>query len=147
MTDSADNKPSQLLFWGCFIALITTSFGFITRMFLFDDPEIVKLLGLDPAEVGKYKGIQVWPFAISIILFSLIIDKVGYKFSMIFAAACQIIWAVMGIWGLSVAGGNPALGADLLFWGGLILALGNGTVEAFINPVVATMFTKDKTKW
>ena len=24
--------------------------------------------------------------------------------------------------------------------------MGNGTVEAFINPVVATMFTKDKTK-
>ena len=147
MTDSADNKPSQLLFWGCFIALITTSFGFITRMFLLDDPEIVKLLDLDPAQVGKFKGIQIWPFAISIILFSLIIDKVGYKFSMIFAAACQIIWAIMGIIGLNIASDNPATGAALLYWGGLILALGNGTVEAFINPVVATMFTKDKTKW
>ena len=147
MTDSADNKPSQLLFWGCFIALITTSFGFITRMFLLDDPEVVKLLNLDPAQVGKFKGIQIWPFAISIILFSLIIDKVGYKFSMIFAAACQIIWAVVGIIGLNIAADNPAAGANLLYWGGLILALGNGTVEAFINPVVATMFTKDKTKW
>ncbi|MEC9036006.1 MAG: MFS transporter [Verrucomicrobiota bacterium] len=148
MTDSADNKPSQLLFWGCFIALITTSFGFITRMFLFDDPEIVKLLNLDPAEVGKAKGIQIWPFAISIILFSLIIDKVGYKFSMIFAAACQIIWAIMGIVGLGMAqSGDVVGGAKMIYWGGLILALGNGTVEAFINPVVATMFTKDKTKW
>jgi MFS family permease len=27
------------------------------------------------------------------------------------------------------------------------MALGNGTVEAYINPVVATMFKKDKTKW
>ena len=35
----------------------------------------------------------------------------------------------------------------MLYWGSLILALGNGTVEAFINPVVATMFKKDKTKW
>ena len=35
----------------------------------------------------------------------------------------------------------------LLLWGGFILALGNGTVEAFINPVVATMFTKAKTTW
>jgi len=148
MTDSADNKPSQLLFWGCFIALITTSFGFITRMFLLDDPEIVKLLNLDPAEVGKFKGIQIWPFAISIILFSLIIDKVGYKFSMIFAAACQIIWAIMGIVGLGMAqSGDVVGGAKMIYWGGLILALGNGTVEAFINPVVATMFTKDKTKW
>jgi MFS family permease len=31
--------------------------------------------------------------------------------------------------------------------GSIILGLGNGTVEAFINPVVATMFNKDKTKW
>ena len=34
-----------------------------------------------------------------------------------------------------------------LYWGSVILGLGNGTVEAFINPVVATMFNKDKTKW
>ena len=36
---------------------------------------------------------------------------------------------------------------DKLYWGPLSVALGNGTVEAFINPVVATMFKKDKTKW
>jgi len=148
MTDSADNKPSQLLFWGCFIALITTSFGFITRMFLFGDATFYEgKLGLDSVEAGRYRGIQIWPFAVSIILFSLIIDRVGYKFSMIFAAACQIIWAGMGIWGVSIAGTNPELAKPLLYWGGLILALGNGTVEAFINPVVATMYTKDKTKW
>ena len=145
---SSDSKHNKVLFWGCFIALITTAFGFITRMFLLDDPTITKdLLGLDDAEVGIYKGIQIWPFAISIILFSLIIDRVGYKFSMIFAAVCQIIWAGMGIVGLSVAGENPDLAKKMIYWGGLILALGNGTVEAFINPVVATMFDKEKTKW
>ncbi|MFT6577543.1 MAG: MFS family permease [Akkermansiaceae bacterium] len=145
---SKTDKPSMALFWGCFIALVTTAFGFITRMFLLDDPSItVDLLGLDDAEVGMFKGIQVWPFAISIILFSLIIDKVGYKFAMIFAATSQIIWGIMGIYGLSVADTNPELAKSLLFWGGLILALGNGTVEAFINPVVATLFDKEKTKW
>ena len=36
---------------------------------------------------------------------------------------------------------------SLLYWGSVILGLGNGTVEAFINPVVTTMFKKDKTKW
>jgi MFS family permease len=148
MNDSANDKPSSALFWGCFIALITTSFGFITRMFLLDDTTITTdLLGLDDAEVGMFKGIQIWPFAISIIGFSLIIDKVGYKFSMIFAAVCQILWAIMGIWGLAVADTNADLAKALLFWGGLVLALGNGTVEAFINPVVATIFDKDKTKW
>jgi len=136
------------LFWGCFIALITTAFGFITRMFLLDDVAITTgLLHLDPAEVGRFKGIQIWPFAVSIILFSLIIDRVGYKFSMIFAFGCQFVWAIMGVSALTIAHGNPALASNLIFWGGLILALGNGTVEAFINPVVATMFDKEKPKW
>ena len=35
----------------------------------------------------------------------------------------------------------------MLTWGSIVLGLGNGTVEAFINPVVATMFSKEKTKW
>ena len=144
----ADGRPNMFLFWGCFIALITTAFGFISRMFLLDDPAITAdLLNLDPAEVGRYKGIQVWPFALSIILFSLIIDRVGYKFSMIFAFVCQFAWAIMGYYALSIAESDPETAAQLIYWGGLVLALGNGTVEAFINPVVATMFDQNKTKW
>ncbi|MEL7496765.1 MAG: MFS transporter [Planctomycetota bacterium] len=144
---SNNSAGSQMLFWGCFIALITTAFGFITRMFLLDDPTVVAKLGLDPGEVGQFKGIQVWPFALSIIIFSLVIDRVGYKFSMIFAFVCQAIWAVMGVSAMSMIDTDPKTASQLIYWGGLILALGNGTVEAFINPVVATMFEKDKTKW
>jgi len=35
----------------------------------------------------------------------------------------------------------------MLYWGTFILAVGNGTVEAVINPVVATVYSKQKTKW
>ena len=38
-------------------------------------------------------------------------------------------------------------GYQLLYWGSIILGLGNGTVEAFVNPLIATMFRHDKTKW
>ncbi len=117
-------------------------------MFLLDDPAITgELLNLDPAEVGRFKGIQIWPFALSIIMFSLIIDRVGYKFSMVFAFVCQFAWAVMGYYAISTAESDPEMAKNMIYWGGLILALGNGTVEAFINPVVATMFDKNKTKW
>ena len=94
---------------------------------------------------GQYIGPNI--FAVSIIGFSLIIDKVGYKFSMIFAFACQIIWTIMGYLAIASADMDVETRKRLLLWGGFILALGNGTVEAFINPVVATMFTKEKTKW
>ena len=142
----AGNKNDTIVFWGCFIALITTAFGFITRMFLIDTWGAE--FNLDPAQSGRLAGMGVWPFAVSIIGFSLVIDKLGYKTFMYIAFLGHIIWAVMGVSAYYVSqGGNKDLAFQLLYWGSLILALGNGTVEAFINPVVATMFSREKTKW
>lgn len=141
------NDPKALMmFWGCFVALITTAFAFVGRLFLINVWAVE--FDLDPAQAGRLAGIGVWPFAVSIILFSLVIDKIGYKTSMFFAAAGHIIWAVMGTTAYFVSkGGNPELAFSLVYWGSFIVALANGTVEAFINPVVATMFNKEKTKW
>ncbi len=144
--EESHSGNDMLLFWGCFIALTATGFGFIGRMFLINT--WAAEFSLDPAQAGRLAGIGIWPFAVSIILFSLIIDKIGYKKAMVVAFLGHIIWAVMGISAYFVSqGGNPELGYQLVFWGSLILALGNGSVEAFINPVVATMFNKEKTKW
>ncbi len=136
----------KLLFWGCFIALITTAFGFIARMFLIGT--WASEFGLDPAEAGRLAGIGIWPFAVSIIGFSLIIDKIGYKVAMVFAFLGHIIWAIMGVSAYFISkGGDTTTAYSMLYWGSLILGLANGTVEAFINPVVATMFSQNKTKW
>ena len=128
--------PDMKLFWGCFIALIATSFGFIARVLTADEwaAEFV----LSETQKGEILGAGLWPFAISIILFSLIIDKVGYKIAMYFGLACHVISTIIiisakGYWGMYI--------------GTFILALASGMVEAYINPVVATMFNKDKTKW
>lgn len=139
---------NKALFWGCFIALITTAFGFITRMFLATEGNWGKEFNLDPAELGRLQGIGIWPFAVSIIAFSLIIDKIGYKTAMLFSFLGYAIWAVMGVSAYYVsAGGNKESAYQLLYWGSLILGLSNGTVEAYINPVVATIFNREKTKW
>ncbi|MDA1016309.1 MAG: MFS transporter [Planctomycetota bacterium] len=145
-TSAQSTEGNQLLFWGCFIALITTAFGFISRMFLINTWGTE--FGLDQAEAGRLAGIGIWPFAVSIIGFSLFIDRIGYKVAMIFAFASHIIWAVMGVIAFRISrGGDPQTAYQLIYWGSLIVALGNGTVEAFINPVVATIFNRDKTKW
>jgi MFS family permease len=139
---------NKVLFWGCFIALITTAFGFVTRLFLIGT--WAGEFKLDPAQAGRLAGIGIWPFAVSIIMFSLFIDRIGYKAAMIMAFVGHLIWTVMGVSAYFVSHGtNPdtKLAYDLLYWGSLILGLANGTVEAFINPVVATMFSKEKTKW
>lgn len=142
----ANGSKDQVLFWGCFVALVTTAFGFIARMFLIGTWE--KEFGLDPAESGRLAGIGIWPFAVSIIGFSLIIDRIGYKIAMFAAFFGHITWAVMGVSAYFISqNGDTKTAYSLLYWGSLILGLANGTIEAFINPVVATMFSKEKTKW
>jgi len=137
---------NKILFFGCFLALLTTAFGFITRVFLVDTWSVA--FDLDPAQAGRLMGIGIWPFVVSIIFFSLLIDKIGYKVAMVFAFTGHMTWGILGYLAYQqLQEGNANLAFNLLYWGSLIFALGNGTVEAFINPVVATMFNKAKTKW
>ena len=156
MNKPTDEKPSLFVFWGCFIALITTAFAFITRAFMINTPEMWPAdFGLDKVEAQGLFGHGIWPFAISIILFSLVIDRVGYRVAMVFSFVCYAIYAALALLAYNTVKG--AEGADLqaaqatglqyLTAGSIILGLGNGTVEAFINPVVATLFSKEKTKW
>jgi MFS family permease len=141
-----ENDADKKLFWGCFIALIATAFGFIARMFLIGTWAVE--FGLDPAQAGRLAGIGIWPFAVSIILFSLVIDRIGYKVSMVIAFVGHVIWTLMAVSAYFISqGGDKAAAFQLLYWGSLILGLANGTVEAFINPVVATIFSREKTKW
>src|SRR6266498_4975880 len=87
-----DQGQNRALFWGCFIALITTAFGFITRIFLVST--WAKEFNLDPAQSGRLIGIGIWPFAVSIIGFSLIIDRIGYKMAMVISFLGYAIWSV-----------------------------------------------------
>lgn len=149
------SQPSQMLFWGCFVALVTTSFAFFSRMYLCD-VRFGADFGIDKVTVGALKGAGVWPFAISIILFSLVIDKIGYRAAMLFSFVCYVAYLIMACLAYAAIQGDLSgealkeaqrTGYQYLYWGSIILALGNGTVEAFINPVVATMFSREKTKW
>jgi MFS family permease len=124
------------LFWACFIALIATAFGFIVRTQIIGDWGVQ--FNLSETQKGEILGVGFWPFAISIVLFSLVIDQIGYGTAMVFAFSCHVISAITTIF---------ATGYTMLYIGTFILALGNGTVEAVINPVVATLYHKDKTKW
>ncbi|HEY4653617.1 MAG TPA: MFS transporter [Cyclobacteriaceae bacterium] len=135
-TANTSAAPDMKLFYACFVALITTSFGFILRALIL--PEWGREFNLTQTQLGEIAGVGLWPFAISIVLFSLVIDKIGYKTAMVFAFLCHIASAVLTIF---------ANGYWMLYLGTFIVALGNGTVEAAVNPVVATMFPREKTKW
>jgi len=129
-------QASKWLFWTCFIALVATSFGFIIRANIIGDLGVH--FNLSETQKGEILGVGLWPFALSIILFSLVIDRIGYGRALTFSFVCHVLSAVITIF---------ATGYPMLYWGTFLLALGNGTVEAVINPVVATVYSREKTKW
>ena len=149
-----NNRHDKILFWGCFIALITTSYAFISRMILCGG-QFVTDFGLTKVAVGELQGAGIWPFGVSIILFSLFIDRIGYKVAMLFSFVSYLIYTAMafmayhaihGVTGSALVDAQKT-GYQWLYWGSIILGLGNGSVESYINPIVATMFNTDKTKW
>ncbi len=144
----------QIVFLGCFIALVTTSFAFVSRITLCAT-RFETEFNLDKVKIGELIGAGIWPFAISIILFSLVIDRIGYKVAMLFSfvsfavyllLACLAYSKVQGVQGAALVEAQKSA-YTLMYLASVVLALGNGTVEAFINPVIATMFNKEKTKW
>lgn len=135
-TAPTSTQPDMKLFWACFVALVATSFVFGVRA------NTIGLLqdgfNLSEQQKGSINGAGMWPFAISIIFFSLIIDYVGYKTVALFAIICHTISLVLTL---------RASGYQDFYWSTLLVAVANGTVESFINPVVATVFNKQKAKW
>jgi MFS family permease len=131
-----DERSKRRLFYACFVALMATSFGFMLRAMLIS--EWGTEFNLTRTQMGEIMGVGLWPFALSIVLFSLIIDKIGYGRAMAIAFICHISSLVITL---------LANGYWMLYIGTFIFALGNGTVEATINPAVATMFSGEKTKW
>ena len=132
---ATSSKADRFLFITCFVSLVATSFAFIIRVMLMNDWQIE--FALSETQKGEIFGAGLWPFGLSIVLFSLVIDRVGYRRSMFFAFACHAASAVLmvmakGYWSLYVAS--------------ILNGLAAGTVEAVINPAIASMFPKAKTK-
>ncbi len=149
-----NNRHDKILFWGCFIAIITTAYAFISRMILCGG-QFKTDFGLDNVVAGELQGAGIWSFGVSIIIFSLVIDRIGYKVAMIYSFVSYLVYTAMaiaaygcihGVTGQALIEGQKH-GYQLLYWGSIILGLGNGTVEAYANPIVSTLFNQDKVKW
>ena len=135
-TTTAHQPASNTLFITCFAALVATAFCFVLRAFVIDDWG--HEFNLSATQKGELLGVGLWPFSISIVLLSLLIDRVGFRAVLWFAVVCHLIGTTVT---LTAAGYWP------LYIGTFILALGNGAVEAAVNPLIATAYRHDKTKW
>ena len=111
MTDVARRQ----LFTASFVALVATAFAFMLRVLLMD--EWAAEFSMSETEKGQVFGAGFWPFGVSIVVFSLFIDRVGYRAAFLFAFVCHVGFAVMTI---------LAKDYQMLYWGSVIGALGNG---------------------
>ena len=78
------------------MALVATSFAFIIRVMVMGDWQVA--FGLSETQKGEIFGAGLWPFGISIVLFSLIIDKIGYGRAMAFAWLCHAVSVIVNGW-------------------------------------------------
>lgn len=129
-------REKRLLFWASFLSLTAAGFGFAFRVAMGGDYGAA--MELTNHQVGMIFGASLWPIAITMIGFSLVVDRTGYKIPMV---AAFLLQAGSGI-GIFFAESYGAMYAAALCAG-----LGHGIVEAVINPVCAAVYPKEKTKW
>ena len=128
-------QPQTRLFTACIIALVAVAFGFVIRAFVLNDWGV--LFNLSESQKGSIQGAGLYPQALSIVFFSLIIDRIGYGRTLAFAFIAHVVSAIITI---------TATGFKGLYFGTFIFALAAGAVEAAINPITATLFSRSKTK-
>jgi MFS family permease len=127
------HDPRRLFFGSC-VALVATSVAFATvgAIMLALKREFV----LTNAEVGWIGGAALWGFALSQVVFSPLADTLGMRQLLRLAFVGHLVGTVTMI---------AAGGVWTLFGGALVIAMGNGLVEAACNPLVATLYPDNKT--
>lgn len=162
-SDAGHHEPGlneKILFWASFFTLIAAGMGFSIRNGI--TAEWGRQFGFTQGELGIITGQGLAGFGLTIIFFSFFSDILGYGKLMIVAFLLHA--ASIGLTLLApYAFNQPSKVIDLgfysfdiggksgAFWclwaGAWAFSLGNGTCEAVINPLTATLFPKNKTHW
>ncbi|MGE4633378.1 MAG: MFS transporter [Planctomycetota bacterium] len=134
MTQVLDEARKARLFWASCFALIATSvaFGVITSSM----GDFQTIFNLTPTDAGWVGGAALGGFAVAIILLGPVIEKIGIAVSLKLAFVCHILGIILMMYADGFSG---------LMAGASIIALGNGCVEAGCNPLVATIYSDNKT--
>jgi MFS family permease len=129
------------LFLASFITLIAAGVGFSIRSGILDDWG--RQFGFTQPELGAITGSGLWGFGLAIVFFSLLADRVGYGRLMAVAFVLHVLSAVLTLAASFVFQHHGKEATYWLLYAGMSLfALANGTCEAVINPLTATLYPK-----
>lgn len=136
----------MMLFWASFFTLIAAGMGFAVRGGILGDWG--RQFGFTQTELGFITGQGLAAFGVTIIFFSFFSDVLGYGVLMVIAF---IFHALSMALTLAAPFAFVHYGKDGAFWclylGAWAFAFGNGTCEAVINPLTATLFPQNRTHW
>jgi MFS family permease len=144
--DNGIAQNAKRLLWAGFMAILAAGVGFSVRGGILG--QWAEQFGFTMTELGTITGGGLTGFGLVIIITSLFADKIGYGKLMISAFILHLISAVLTL-------ATPAFfasgGKDAAYWclfiAMFIFAIGNGVCEAVVNPLVATLFPKNKTHY
>lgn len=129
----ANINRNQLFVASC-LALLVTSLSFGIRA------GILNRLGvdfhLDASQLASIAATAFWGFPLAVVIGGMIVDVIGMKKLLLIAFICHLAGIVLTI---------TATGYWSLFLSTLLIGIANGTVEAACNPLVATIYSDNKT--
>ena len=137
------------LFLASCISLVTTSMVFAIRGDI--ETAMSSTFQINAKQMGTIWSPAFWAFTIAIYISGAIADLVGLRFLHVLSA----VGYFLGI-GLVLLAPHPTApvaaifdntGTTLLYAGFFVMGLSQGLVEGVINPLVATVYSGEKTKW
>jgi fucose permease len=137
---------AKRLLWAGFTAILATGVGFSVRGGILG--QWADQFGFTMTELGTITGGGLTGFGLVIILASLFADKIGYGKLMVSAFVFHLVSAVLTL-------ATPAVfassGKDAAYWclfiAMFVFAIGNGVCEAVVNPLVASLYSNNKTHY
>ncbi len=138
--DPGVTANAKRLLWAGFMAILAAGVGFAIRGGIFDN--WASEFGFTGAQLGAIGGAGFSGFCFGIIIGGVIVDKVGYGKLVAVALLCHVLSAFV-----TFGASTPQNAYNYLFWGMFIFAFANGTLEAVANPLVATLFPKNRTHY
>ena len=134
---------AQRLLWAGFLAILATGIGFGIRGGIL--ATWAAEFGFTGAQLGAIGGAGLTGFCFGVIIGGLVVDKIGYGKLIVAAFVMHLLSALVTF--SATAGQAQATAYMFLYLGTFIFALGNGTLEAVANPLVSTLFPRNRTHY
>ena len=131
------------LLWAGFIAILAAGIGFGVRGGILANWGAD--FGFTAAQLGDITSGGLQGFCFGIFIGGIVVDKIGYGKLIVAAFLFHVISAFITFG--ATTGQEQTSTFQFLYWGTFLFAVANGTLEAVANPLVSTLFPKNRTHY